>query len=143
MLVIEPMRDFAELAKLAAATRSSPGSAFIATAAGNDNRTILVAREVQSRDILGFAVAEKEDLDAHLLAIAVYRGRRRQGVGGALLRGVQDAMSCQGALSLDLDVRADDLRTQQFYTRFGFAPAGRYEHLYPDGTDAVHMQRPL
>lgn len=104
----------------------------------------MVARDTRSDEILGFAVVRKEAAcQGHVLAIAVDRMHRDQGVGSALLKSVQDVMLRSGAMSLRLDVRSDNLRAQAFYARHGFAPTGLQSHAYPDGADAVSYARPI
>lgn len=104
----------------------------------------MVARDARTDELLGFAVARREeDCDGHLLALAVDRMHRGLGIGSALLKSVHDAMLRSGALRLHLEVRADNPQAQAFYTRHGFAPEGLQSHAYPDGADAVRLARPL
>jgi ribosomal-protein-alanine N-acetyltransferase len=103
----------------------------------------LVARDVPTNRVVGFALASSESCEGHLLAIAVDRQFRGAGIGSALLRNVRQEMTRSGAMRLKLEVRADDRAAQQFYTRHGFAPEGLESHVYSDGSDAVRMARPL
>lgn len=104
----------------------------------------MVARDTRSDEVLGFAVARREDAcEGHLLALAVDRLHQNEGVGSALLKSVQDVMMRSGAMRLRLEVRSDNTRAQSFYVRHGFSPLGLQEHAYQDGEDAVSLARPL
>jgi ribosomal-protein-alanine N-acetyltransferase len=106
-------------------------------------KTCLVARDVPTNRVVGFAVAANESCEGHLLAIAVDKQFRGSGIGSALLRNVRQELTRSGAMRLKLEVRAEDQATQAFYTRHGFAPEGLEEHVYSDGGDAIRMARPL
>lgn len=146
MLVVEPVRDadldpVAWLAYRALQEQYDPG--WLAHHARTQKGTFLVARDVPTNRIVGFALADQDACEAHLLALAVDRQRRGEGIGSALLSNVRDQVARQGAFRLSLEVRADDPNAQVFYSRHGFAPAGLEEHVYSDGSDAVKMARPL
>ena len=145
MLVVEPMRnaDAGSVARLAErALTESYDPAWLAEQAHNGS-TCLVARDVPTDRVVGFALAANESCEGHLLAIAVDRQFRGAGIGSALLRNVRQEMTRAGAFKLKLEVRADDRATQEFYSRHGFAPEGLESHVYSDGGDAVRMARPL
>jgi [ribosomal protein S18]-alanine N-acetyltransferase len=145
MLVVEPARgsDMEPVARLAAhALAESYDPAWLARHAWGRG-TFLVARDVPTNQVVGFAVAERESCEAHLLAIAVETGRRGEGIGSHLLRTVRQELARAGAYRLELEVRADDARAQAFYVRHGFMPRGLESGVYRDGGDAVRMERPL
>ncbi|MEK6975262.1 MAG: N-acetyltransferase [Candidatus Thermoplasmatota archaeon] len=146
MLVVEPVRntDVDPVARLAVQTlheRYSPE--WLAEHANLDNGTFLVARDVPTNQVVGFALAQSGDAEGHLLALAVDSQRRGQGIGRALLSDVREQMRRKGAMRLTLDVRWDDSGARLFYARQGFAPAGIKEGVYSDGTDALEMAKPL
>ncbi len=102
----------------------------------------MVARDVDSDTLCGFAVARREDpCEGHILALAVDAAYEGQGIGGALLRSVSEKMHEAGAMHVHLDVRADNPRAQAFYARHGFAPEGLVPNAYDDGADAVRYGR--
>lgn len=147
MLVVEPVRnaDVDPVARLALDSlqeRYSPD--WLAAHAHVQEGTFLVARDVPTNTIVGFALAEKgESAEGHLLALAVDERRRGQGIGRALLADVRERMRRQGAYALRLDVRWDDPAARQFYARAGFQPTGVKEGVYSDGADALEMVKPL
>lgn len=145
MFVIEPARasEAAELARLANENLSAEmdGDLVVSMA---EKDALMVARDARTDDILGFCACRREDAcEAHLLALAVDKNHQGEGVGSALLKHLQDTMFRTGARSLELDVRSDNTRAQEFYARHGFEPAGLERHAYSDGADAVHLRRPI
>jgi [ribosomal protein S18]-alanine N-acetyltransferase len=146
MLVVEPVRntDVDPVARLAVQTlqeRYTPE--WLAEHANLDNGTFLVARDIPTNQVVGFALAKTGEAEGHLLALAVDAQRRGQGIGRALLADVREHMRRQGAMRLKLDVRWDDPSARRFYARQGFAPAGIKEGVYSDGADALEMAKPL
>lgn len=144
MLVVEPMRnaDADPVARLAA--RALTESYDPGWLAGQpEGSTCLVARDVPTNRVVGFALAASESCEGHLLAIAVDRPFRGIGIGSALLRNVRQELARCGAMRLRLEVRAEDQATQDFYRRHGFSPEGLETHVYSDGGDAILMARPL
>ncbi len=145
MLVIEPARpdEVDKLIRLAADTLAADiDSDWLAEAAVAD--VCIVARNASSNDVVGFALARREETcRAHLLALAVEPEQRHTGIGAALLRRVEEEMTRAGALNLHLEVRYENTQAQSFYARHGFSPEGLQSHAYPDGADAVSLVRPL
>ena len=146
MLVVEPLRntDVDPVARLAIASlRERYAPEWLEEHARLGSGTFLVARDVPTNQVVGFAVAQADEAEGHLLALAVDAQRRGQGIGRALLADVREHMRRQGAMRLTLDVRWDDPSARTFYARQGFAPAGIKEGVYSDGADALEMAKPL
>ena len=146
MLVVEPVRntDVDPVARLALATlKERYSSEWLAEHASAKPGTFLVARDVPTNQVVGFALARSDDVEGHLLALAVDAQRRGQGIGRALLSDVRERLRKEGALRMRLDVRWDDPSARRFYARQGFAPAGIKENVYSDGADALEMAKPL
>src|SRR5688572_33492657 len=90
MLVVEPVRnaDVDPVARLALDSLQERYAAeWLARHANVAKGTFLVARDVPTNQIVGFALAEKNEGQGHLLALAVDAQRRGQGSGRALLAG--------------------------------------------------------
>lgn len=102
-----------------------------------------VARDVRTNQLVGFALADRQGVEGHLLALGVDRTLRKRGIGSALVKTVRNDLARSGAWRLRLEVRADDTEAQAFYVRHGFAPEGLESAVYRDGADAVRMGRPL
>lgn len=146
MLVVEPVRnaDVDPVARLALnSLRERYASDWLAEHANVAKGTFLVARDVPTNQVVGFALAEKAEGEGHLLALAVDAQRRGQGIGRALLADVRERMRRQGAFALRLDVRWDDPAARNFYAKAGFEPLGIKEGVYSDGGDALEMSKQL
>src|ERR1051326_6667235 len=119
MLVVEPVRnaDVDPVARLALnSLKERYAQDWLAEHANVAKGTFLVARDVPTKQIVGFApggesgggghplaLAEKSEGEGHLLALAVDAQRRGQGIGRALLADVRERMRRQGAHALRLD----------------------------------------
>lgn len=146
MLIVEPVRnaDVDPVARLALdSLQERYAPEWLAEHAHVRHGTFLVARDVPTNTVVGFALAEKGDGEGHLLALAVDQQRRGQGIGRALLADVRERMRREGARALKLDVRWDDPAARQFYARAGFTPSGIHAGVYSDGSDALEMVKPL
>lgn len=136
-------QDAVQVARLAARTLSERFDPEWLAEHMTDRNAFFVARDVPSNRVVGFAVAERQGLEGHLLALAVDRARQAQGIGSTLVKTVGRELARDGAYRMGLEVRADDAYAQAFYQRLGFSPEGLQEHVYRDGADAVRMGRPL
>lgn len=138
MLVVDSAwpSEVSEVVRIAADSLVDLDPEHFAYACSRD--TCVVARESRSGRVLGFAVAKRQEpCEGHILALAVDRMHRGEGIGSALLHGVKDAMVRSGAYRLSLEVRADNGAAQEFYARNGFRPEGLHPRAFPDGEDAV------
>jgi ribosomal protein S18 acetylase RimI-like enzyme len=145
MLYVEPARgpDLQRVHRIAVESLSEVyGMDWLAAHMAQEE--ILVARDLPSDDLVGFAVTTREEPAlGHLLAMAVDARYRSRGVGGALLHEVKEAMARRGAMCVCLEVRLEDSAAQAFYARHGFRPEGLEDHVYRDGGDAVRYACPV
>lgn len=94
-------------------------------------------------EIVGYAGLSAAGDQADVQTIAVLAGRRRAGVGGAMLTELLAEAVRRGARTVFLEVRADNPGAQAVYDRFGFERIGVRRHYYDDGTDAIMMKKEL
>jgi ribosomal-protein-alanine N-acetyltransferase len=91
---------------------------------------------------VGFVVLRHAGSEAEIVSIGVDPGRRRGGVGAALLTA---AVEAAGLVPLFLEVAEDNLPARALYRRAGFAAVGRRRAYYarPGGAsvDAIVMRR--
>src|ERR1051326_6481885 len=104
MLVVEPMRnaDADPVARLAARTLTESYDPAWLAEQPHLGSPCLVARDVPTDRVVGFALAANESCEGHLLAIAVDRQFRGAGIGSALLRNVRQEMARAGAFKLKM-----------------------------------------
>jgi ribosomal-protein-alanine N-acetyltransferase len=88
--------------------------------------------------IVGYLVCSRYADVWHLMNVAVAPERRRQGIGGELMRQLFEAAG-EGA-RITLEVRTSNLGAIEMYRGLGFRPAGHRRRYYHDnGEDAVIM----
>lgn len=97
---------------------------------------------------LGFAHARPEALTDgtwNLLALAVRPAAQGRGLGGALVRGVEAALSAQGARLLIIDTAGteDFAPAQRLYARLGYAEVARLPDFWAEAVDKVTFARRL
>jgi ribosomal-protein-alanine N-acetyltransferase len=88
-------------------------------------------------DGAGFALARTVYDEAELLLLAVSPGRRRDGLGTALLDAVAHDARLSGAARLHLEMRAGN-PAAALYARAGFVEVGRRRNYYR-GADGTQM----
>ncbi|MBB2909484.1 ribosomal-protein-alanine N-acetyltransferase [Streptosporangium becharense] len=94
-------------------------------------------------EIVGYAGLAAAGDQADVQTIAVLSSRRRAGIGGAMLTDLLTEAARRGAVSVFLEVRADNPGAQAVYDRFGFERIGVRRRYYEDGTDAIMMKKDL
>ncbi|MGW3362682.1 ribosomal protein S18-alanine N-acetyltransferase [Streptosporangium canum] len=94
-------------------------------------------------EIIGYAGLFAAGDQADVQTIAVAAGRRRAGVGAAMLSELLAEAVRRGARSVFLEVRADNPDAEAMYDRFGFERIGLRRRYYEDGTDAITMKKDL
>lgn len=76
----------------------------------------------------------------HILAIAVDKNYRREGVGSALIINVLDHLKKKGADRVRLEVRLNNEPAQNFYDKIGFESRKTVPGYYSDGEAAISME---
>jgi ribosomal-protein-alanine N-acetyltransferase len=100
---------------------------------------------VAERDgqVVGYGGTSTLAPDSDLQTIAVAPEAQGTGVAPALLAVLLAGAADRGGRRIVLEVRADNVRAQALYTRFGFAQIARRARYYPDGGDALIWQARL
>lgn len=113
----------------------------IANSLRSRSQTILVA-EVDDI-IIGAAIVQFVRSIARLNSFAVSKYSRRRGIGSTLLNAVEVCAWNNDALSINLEVRADNIGAITFYESHCYVKIGRRSGYYKDGTDAIRYQKVL
>jgi len=93
--------------------------------------------------LVGYAGASLAE-ESHVMTIGVAPHARRRGHAAAMLTALMDAARDSGAISMLLEVRADDDGPQALYRSFGFESIGIRKGYYQlEGADAVVMRAAL
>jgi [ribosomal protein S18]-alanine N-acetyltransferase len=108
--------------------------------------SLMLAREPDTGDTIGFSLFRTVAEESELLLIAVIPSHHRRGVGGMLLDDFLDRARNDGVIRVHLEVR-DGNSAVALYRKAGFAPVGRRRNYYhaPDGQrfDAVTLAHHL
>jgi ribosomal-protein-alanine N-acetyltransferase len=108
--------------------------------------SLVVARDVDTGEAIGFSLSRSVADESELLLIGVLPNLHRQGIGGKLLEDFVDRARSQGADRVHLEVR-DGNPAAAMYRAAGFQPIGRRRNYYraPDGTrfDALTFAQDL
>lgn len=133
----------AELAAIAARAyrHMSPWSEADFAATLDQSATLLCAAE--GAFVLGRVVVD----EAEILALATDPDRQRSGAGRAVLARFETQARARGAVSVFLEVAAENTPAIGFYTACGYRMTGRRKGYYkrPDGSrdDALLMSKAL
>ena len=91
--------------------------------------------------IAGFSIMQFEDSQARLFLLAVEPKARRNGIGSALVRSLEQACISAGVPSIRLEVRASNSAAIEFYTRLGYRECDEIKAYYSGDESAIVMTR--
>lgn len=89
----------------------------------------------------GFVIGRVAADEAEILTLAVAGAARRRGMGRALLDWMAGEVAAHGAGRLILEVSAGNDAARALYRGAGFTEIGRRRAYYPDGSDALVLER--
>ena len=98
---------------------------------------------VEDGEIVGYACETVLFENAEVDNIAVAESCRRRGVGKKLLKKLETEAKERGARVILLEVRASNAPAMTMYLKEGFKGIYVRPRYYPDGEDAVVMQKEL
>ena len=102
-----------------------------------------VLREEGSGHVVGFCNYWIVLDELHLLNVAVHPDKRRHGHTSFLLHHILAQAKTHHSRLVSLEVRESNAQAQALYKKFGFAVVGVRPRYYPDGENAVLMDRVL
>ena len=104
--------------------------------------TLAVVAEVRSH-LVGYAVAEFGDVQAHLSLLAVKPAFHRCGIGRALIEWLEDSALTAGITTITLELRANNYGARSFYRLVGFADGAYIAGYYRGVETALRMSRDI
>jgi len=104
-------------------------------------RIALVAEELPTETVLGFAVAMVLQPESELETIAVAAAGQRRGVGRSLFAALAADLSAAGATDVHLEVRSSNAQALAFYAALGFEETGRRPRYYTDPVEDALLLR--
>jgi ribosomal-protein-alanine N-acetyltransferase len=92
-------------------------------------------------DLAGFGIMSYLDDDAHLLLFAVRAGRRRQGLGSAILAWLEAVAATAGAKRIRVEARWDNVAGRSFYSERGYHEGRICRAMYGGRLDGVRLEK--
>jgi ribosomal protein S18 acetylase RimI-like enzyme len=89
----------------------------------------------------GFGIMAYRDELAHLLLFSVRPECRRQGVGSALLRWLEDVATTAGIQRISLECRRDNAAARNFYAESGYHELAISKGYYRGVADAIRLEK--
>jgi ribosomal-protein-alanine acetyltransferase len=137
-------RDLPELCALSRAAIPEPWSErALAEEIARPGGTLWIARGRPGNALLGFLLGYTAVGELHILTLGVDPGRRRVGIGTALVRAVLGEARAAAVACAHLEVRASNDPARALYQGLGFVVVGRRPRYYRDGEDALLMSLDL
>lgn len=93
--------------------------------------------------IVGFAIMEFGDTQAHLSLLAVRPSHRRLGVGTRLIEWLAECALSAGITVVHLELRAQNQTARSFYLRLGFVETAYVPGYYRGVETAIRMTRDI
>lgn len=141
-LAVRRMRrqDLREVAEIERQSYSLPWSEFtFRSLLRRSNAVLLVAED--NKGVAGYAALWLADDEAELGNLAVRPGRRRRGIGRALLRHVLERAFERGARTVFLEVREGNAVARRLYEGFGFRVVGSRPDYYASPREDALVMR--
>ena len=107
------------------------------------NRATNVIVAESGGDVIGFALMEYADTEAHLLLFGVEPLQRRRGVGSALLSWLETTAATAGIELIFLEARVSNTAAREFYAARGYRELAVIARYYSGREDAVRIGRDL
>lgn len=104
-------------------------------------RIALVADDLDTGAIVGFAVASLSQPDAELETIGVAAGFQRRGVARHLFDEMVKGLRAAESESVVLEVRASNIGAREVYKSLGFVEIGRRPRYYCDPLEEAVLMR--
>jgi ribosomal-protein-alanine N-acetyltransferase len=104
--------------------------------------TLVVVAEVRSH-LVGFAIVEFGEVQAHLSLLAVKPSYHRCGIGRSLMQWVEESALTAGIATITLELRANNYGARSFYRLVGFEEGAYIPGYYRGVETALRMSRDI
>lgn len=102
----------------------------------------ILAIDPEANSIRGFIVGHKGGI-GHIITIDVDPSARRSGVGSLLLGAAEQRLRSSGSTAVGLETAVDNMTALSFYKRHGYSVVRTWPRYYPNGVDALVLQKSL
>jgi ribosomal-protein-alanine N-acetyltransferase len=139
---IRPVRssEIEQVSLIEQACFKDPYPTYFLSQLARDNPETFLVLSLDDQ-VIGYGVIDRWEGHDHLISIAVLPDRRKSGFGEALLRELENRISRDRVLKLE--VRQSNGPAIQLYSKRGFTRTGVVEGYYTDGEDAIIMEKRL
>lgn len=107
-----------------------------------DPETVVLAA-MDNVALAGFAIMKYADLEAHLNLLAVIPEYRLQGIGGRMVRWLEESAVVAGVFQIRLEVRETNIGAVRFYRKLGYQRQRTIKGYYSGLENAVRLARDL
>jgi [ribosomal protein S18]-alanine N-acetyltransferase len=104
--------------------------------------TLVAAADVRSH-LVGFAIMEFGDVQAHLSLLAVKPSHQRCGIGRAIVHWLEESALTAGIATITLELRANNYGARSFYQRLGYKEDTYIPGYYRGIETALRMSRDI
>ena len=98
---------------------------------------------VEENHIVGFVLSEENPPLAHIITLDVSEKNRRQGIGTAMLRQLEENLALRGVRSILLETATDNEAAVAFWKRHGYRIEATLKRYYLRQLDAYEMRKIL
>jgi ribosomal-protein-alanine N-acetyltransferase len=98
---------------------------------------------VEQERLVGFAIMEYQQDEAHLVLFAVEPSARRAGIGSALIRWLETSALTAGIGVIRLEARVRNVAARAFYSRLGYREVRIMRGWYRGVEDGVWIAKDL
>ncbi len=102
----------------------------------------LVACEPEEK-VVGFVMGYTSGSGGAIYTLDVHPQYQRKGIGSRLILALEDALRCQGARAIRLEVALEKPWTLELYRKAGYRERELVRHYYGRGKHAVRMWKNL
>ena len=102
---------------------------------------VVVAREGSA--LIGFAIMQYKDDEAHLVLFAVGAAHRRKGTGSVLLSWLEASALTAGIGLISLEARTRNAEARDFYRRHGYREVALVRGMYRGREDGIRIAKDL
>ncbi|HJT97738.1 MAG TPA: GNAT family N-acetyltransferase [Rhodanobacteraceae bacterium] len=108
-----------------------------------DAATNVAVATTDRGSVVGFAVMQYKDDEAHLVLLAVDPAFRRRGIATALIAWLEEAALTAGIGTVYVEARAAKADTRAFYRKIGYREVQALRRYYSGIEDAVRLAKDL
>lgn len=102
----------------------------------------LVACEPEDR-VIGFIIGYTSGRSGAVYTLDVHPTHRKKGIGGKLVRALEEELHAQGARSIRLEAALENPEAIELYRKVGYRERELVRNYYGRGKDAVRMWKEL